>query len=392
MTPAWAWPGRGFSFFRIPAPRRFPPRKAGLMIRFSCPCCQSELWFHNLDCLNCGSRLGYHPRRGFEVLNSQGLSASSARPCANREPIQCNWLCPPDDKPPPGPRQPANDAAHYCASCRHTTVIPDLSVPGNRQRWAELEQAKRALFRLLLALRLPLRGWPPVAPEFHLKGDPIPPPGFAPITPPVLTGHTHGVITVNIGEADAPTRAAQRQAMDEPLRTLISHFRHEIGHFYWDCLVYPDPQALDTIRRLFGDERADYRQALERYYAQGPYSNWNDQFISAYASSHPWEDFAETWAHLFHILDGLETALSYGLIKPYQVGLHHSSGPPAVGLIPVLLQCPMDSLTRAWVELSLALNALNAAMGLQHLYPFVLSPTVVNKLEGLRRFVALGPQ
>jgi hypothetical protein len=271
-------------------------------------------------------------------------------------------------------------------------VIPDLSVPGNRQRWNDLELAKRALFRLLLALRLPLRSWPPVAPEFHLKGDPISPGGQGiPEQPTILTGHTRGVITVNIGEADAATRAARRDAMDEPFRTLIGHFRHEIGHFYWDCLIRPESEALRTVRLLFGDERLDYGLALQRYYDQGPRANWNDQFISAYASSHPWEDFAETWAHLFHILDGLETALSYGLIKPYQVGLDHHNGAPAEGLIPVLLTCSMDRLTRAWVELSLALNALNAAMGLQHLYPFVLSSAVVGKLEGLRRLVAYGP-
>jgi hypothetical protein len=270
-------------------------------------------------------------------------------------------------------------------------VIPDLSVQGNRQRWIDLEQAKRALFRLLLALRLPLWSEAPIAPEFHLKGDPIPPPGYLPSGPPVLTGHTHGVITVNIGEADAVTRAARRQAMDEPIRTLTGHFRHEIGHFYWDCLIRPRADALNIIRELFGDERADYSQALDHYYFQGPRGNWSEQHVSAYASAHPWEDFAETWAHLFHILDGLETALSYGLIRPHTVGLDHASGPAADGLIPVLLHRPMEVLTKAWVELSLALNALNAAMGLQHLYPFVLSPAVIAKLEGLRRMVAYGP-
>jgi hypothetical protein len=353
------------------------------MIRFSCPSCRSEVWFHNLACLHCGSHLGYHPQRGFEVVNDQGQGPSGAHTCANRQEIQCNWLCPSDNT--------ADSATPYCASCRHTTVIPDLSVNGNRQRWVDLEQAKRSLFRLLIALRLPLWGEAPVAPEFHLKGDLIPPPGYLPAGPPVLTGHTHGVITVNIEEADPVTRAARRQQMDEPFRTLTGHFRHEIGHFYWDCLIRPHADAVAIIRRLFGDEQQDYNQALERYYAQGPQANWGQFHVSAYASAHPWEDFAETWAHLFHILDGLETALSYALIRPQAVGLYHVNGPAADGLIPVLLHRPMETLTKAWVELSLALNAVNAAMGLQHLYPFVLSPVVIDKVAGLRRLVASGP-
>jgi hypothetical protein len=37
-------------------------------------------------------------------------------------------------------------------------------------------------------------------------------------------------------------------------------------------------------------------------------ANWQKSFISKYATSHPWEDWAETWAHYLHIMDMLETA------------------------------------------------------------------------------------
>src|SRR6202011_5238904 len=35
--------------------------------------------------------------------------------------------------------------------------------------------------------------------------------------------------------------------------------------------------------------------------------------VTPYASAHPWEDFAETWAHYFHMVDTLETATAFGL-------------------------------------------------------------------------------
>jgi hypothetical protein len=89
---------------------------------------------------------------------------------------------------------------------------------------------------------------------------------------------------------------------------LLGHFRHEVGHYFWDRLVATDPHQLEEFRVLFGDDRQDYGEALKRHYDEGAPANWQDTYISMYATMHPWEDFAETWAHYLHIVDTLETA------------------------------------------------------------------------------------
>ena len=129
---------------------------------------------------------------------------------------------------------------------------------------------------------------------------------------PVKTGHENGVITVNIAEADEDEREHRRLAMHEPYRTLVGHLRHESGHFYWDRLIANSPNLIQ-FRELFGDETLDYEVALEAHYKQGPPAEWSERNVTAYASSHPWEDWAETWAHYLHIMDTLETAASFGV-------------------------------------------------------------------------------
>ncbi|HXK20491.1 MAG TPA: putative zinc-binding metallopeptidase, partial [Polyangiaceae bacterium] len=178
----------------------------------------------------------------------------------------------------------------------------------------------------------------------------------------VLTGHASGVITLNIREADEVAREQIRQRLDERYRTLLGHFRHESGHFYWDELLR-DSAELDEFRRLFGDERADYAEALAKHYAGGAPPDWQASFVSSYAASHPWEDFAETWAHYLHISDSLETASSFESI--------------GVAAAPR----DFDQLVRAWVRLSLALNSINRSMGLPDTYPFVLSGPSIEKLR-----------
>src|SRR5207302_77798 len=121
-----------------------------------------------------------------------------------------------------------------------------------------------------------------------------------------------GVITLNVAEADDAQREKRRLQMHEPYRTLLGHFRHEIAHYYWDRLVKDGPLR-DGFRARFGDEREDYGAALRRHYQQGPPADWQARFVSAYASAHPWEDWAETWAHYLHMADALETAIACGL-------------------------------------------------------------------------------
>jgi len=342
------------------------------MRRYACPNCSNEVHFRNSRCVNCDSRLGYVPARDQIFYTSaegqkwhDGATAYNA--CANRHVIGCNWLV--ED----GPEE------EHCLSCRHTLTIPDLSLPENRNHWAALEEAKRRLFYSIEKFQLgvgDLDSAPETALRFEFKADVLQPDGK---TKRVLTGHNHGLITINVAEADDPIREKRRKAMGEPYRTLIGHFRHEIGHYYWDRLVDNSPK-LEAYRAIFGDEREDYATALERYYDNGAPAGWEATHVSSYACAHSWEDFAETWAHYFHIVDGLETAGWYGLDgHTPDAGLNRTPGVrPAAGPYGAV---EFQPLMQAWVPLTVAMNAMNRSIGLMDFYPFVLSETIFTKIE-----------
>jgi len=171
--------------------------------------------------------------------------------------------------------------------------------------------------------------------------------------------------------------------LGERYRTLLGHFRHESGHYYWDRLIQGTPYLSD-FRHLFGDEQSDYDEAVKRHYA-APRKNWETDFVSAYATMHPWEDWAETWAHYLHMIDTLETAQSYGLsLAPRAVG-----GAQADSLLARRVHFDdFDDLIAAWVPLTVALNSLNRSMGLPDVYPFVLAERVIAKLGLVHRVVA----
>jgi hypothetical protein len=254
-----------------------------------------------------------------------------------------------------------------------TRVIPDLNSEENKKAWFKLETAKRRLVYSLLEHDLPLRTKaedPANGLAFELKADP-------PDGPRVLTGHDDGVITLNIDEADDVQREKRRLSMHEPYRTLLGHFRHEIGHYYWDRLI-KNSSRLEDYRRLFGDEQADYNAALKLHYDNGPRANWNEQFVSAYASVHSWEDWAETWAHYLHMTDTLETAAACGLsLQP------NRKDDPVLKkqkVKPVQRQS-FDEIITNWFPLTFALNSLNRGMGLSDAYPFVLPTPAVDKLR-----------
>ena len=200
----------------------------------------------------------------------------------------------------------------------------------------------------------------------------------------VLTGHDHGLITLNIVEADDAQREAIRAQMHEPYRTLLGHFRHEIGHYYFDLLV-ADTHWNEPFRAMFGDERADYGQALERHYREGTPPNWSQNFITAYASSHPWEDWAETWAHYLHMVDTLDTATWCGLkLAP------DDPGEPTLSDTTPVEDARFDQLMKRWFALTYALNSLNRSLGMPDGYPFTLAPAVIEKLHFVHRVVAGG--
>ena len=243
----------------------------------------------------------------------------------------------------------------------------------------KLEEAKRRLFYSLIKLRLPLglrENGESEPLEFRFLSDL---PGS-----PVMTGHDNGIITIALKEADDAAREKRRASMNEPYRTLLGHFRHEVGHYYWDKLVR-DGGKLEDFRQVFGDERVSYDEALARHHAIGAPLGWQDNFVSGYATMHPWEDFAETWAHYLHICDTLEMAQSFGLsVYPTAGGMT-----PTTGLLTVnpYRSEDMKNIVADWLPITFAVNSLNRAMGQPDLYPFVVSEPVVQKLDFIRQLV-----
>ena len=299
-----------------------------------------------------------------------GANGQHYRYCNNNEFGICNWMV------------PADGEEMFCAACRHNHIIPDLSVPENAQRWRKLEFAKRRLFYTLLRLRLPLANRAD-DPQHGLAFD------FLVQAPDahgqrIMTGHDNGVITLAVKEADDAEREQIRMQMGEPYRTLLGHFRHESGHYFWDVLVR-DGKKLESFRAIFGDEQKDYAAALQANYASDPPLAWQQHFVSAYASSHPWEDFAETWAHYLHIVDALETAHSFGVrVHPRPWRLADQAA--AIDFDPHRA-VDIDQLISAWLPLSFAVNSLNRSMGQADFYPFLLSPVAIGKLGYIHALV-----
>jgi len=261
----------------------------------------------------------------------------------------------------------------YCVACRHNRTIPNLSQPRNQEHWRRIEIAKHRLFYSLTRLHLPLttRTEDPDGLGFDFLAD-----DDSPV--PVITGHASGLITINLAEADDAERERRRSQMGEPYRTLLGHFRHEIAHYFWDRLVADTPGHA-VFRTIFGDERTDYVAALNRHYAEGPPADWPEHFITAYATAHPWEDFAETWAHYFHMVDTLETAGAFGLHARPKLPRKTTDLSIRINFDPY--RAPLNRLVDAWLPLTFAVNSINRSMGLQDLYPFILAPAVIVKLN-----------
>ena len=341
---------------------------------FECQNCNQPLYFENTGCESCGLKLGFLPEQATMTALREGDGQWLAlaepegryRHCNNALHDACNWLV------------PADQAEQFCVACRHNRTIPDLSVPDNLLHWRKIEVAKHRLFYTLLKFKLPLatKEEEPDALAFDFIADQTGPQGHI----PVLTGHEDGLITINIAEADDPERERRRSQMGEPYRTLLGHFRHEIAHYYWDRLV-AQSASLEEFRAVFGDEQQNYGACLQQHYANGPPADWPERFVSAYASSHPWEDFAETWAHYLHMIDTLETAHAFGLSVKPKVG----SGEMAAKLDFEPYGADMGRIIDAWLPLTYAMNSINRSMGLQDLYPFVLKPPVIEKLTFIHR-------
>ena len=352
------------------------------MHNFTCQC-GSTVYFENTECMNCGRALGFDPDRlsllSLEPGGDERWRAADGtryRMCRNTTVYHvCNWLV------------HDTDGQDWCRACRLNKTIPNLDKPQNLKHWHALESAKRRLLYSLFSLNLPVIGRdknPKHGLGFMFLED-----GPARIDDElgtyqlITTGHSYGMITINLAEADPASREQMREQMNEPYRTLLGHFRHESGHYYWKRLITRGAR-LNGFRKQFGDERADYNNSLTGFYNNGPDPNWSQHCVSAYASSHPWEDWAETWAHYLHMIDTLETAHSYGLVdKTTAVESDSAPGTPALpGDLDFFRLC------NNWIELTLAMNALNRSMGQADAYPFVLSAEAIDKLHFVHRIVA----
>lgn len=247
-------------------------------------------------------------------------------------------------------------------------------------RWQIIERAKKRLIYSLLRLNLPLatRNEDNVhGLSFRFLSETLAP-------APVLTGHAAGIITIALAEADDAAREYRRTQLNEPYRTLLGHFRHETGHHYWDILVSQGPQ-LEAFRSLFGDERQGYDAALQHYYQHGAPMDWQARFISGYASAHPWEDFAETWAHYLHLVDTTEMAAAFGVRLKPKVD-ERGELTARLDFDPYGLH-DIGALIDNWIPLASLINNLNRAVGQPDAYPFVLTPTVIDKLGFIQRLL-----
>jgi hypothetical protein len=323
--------------------------------RFYCNC-GGEIFFENHQCLNCQTAVGFDPERMQMVTLDH---AEHLAYCANEPQFgACNWV-----------RSQSSDNP-LCTACQFNRTIPNLGLDDNLKYWTLLEQAKKRLFFTLMQLGLPLHsGWekPGSGLLFDFLDDARSKPEHFEDSF-VTSGFSHGVVTLNLLEADDIARAAMQAEMREPYRTLLGHFRHESGHYYWSLLV-ANAQRLSDFKCLFGDPDADYANALETYYQNGPAPRWSETHISAYATAHPLEDWAETWGHYLHIFDALETAQAHNLIPSMTEDV------------------TIADRVSAWQQVSVMLNELNRSVGRTDAYPFSIGPLVVEKLQLVDRVI-----
>lgn len=421
-------------FFTTPSRSTDQPLPLLAGRNYRCHCGQ-PVFFRNSKCLACGTPLGYDCERGLllplmpgpqegtwqewqaagapagappddiqpplleeipgqesapaaPVEEAEATQAPPAQPAENGEPLyrrclnlstpaSCNWLV------------PVEDPADMCRACRLNRTIPDLTdpaLPDNGYLWGLVELAKRRLVSALILLGLPVASRMSEDTERGLMFDFL----RSPVNGPhIMTGHNTGLITLNVDEADDAKREAVRKAMREPYRTLLGHFRHEVGHYYWDRLL-AGTAWMDGFHALFGDETLDYKASLQRNYDEGPPADWPLHYVSAYASTHPWEDWAECWAHYLHMRDAIDTALSFGLsvdhfdleFTPFTIdALYQPDHPDAEQFLTFL---------NHWTRLTTMLNEMSRSMGQPDFYPFILPTEAVAKLHFIHLVVSSG--
>jgi hypothetical protein len=328
------------------------------MRAFACPSCHRLVVFESLECLHCGTALGFEWREREIAPLREGVA------CANRDLVSCNGLAGPSG---------------YCLSCALTRTRPADDDDAGRARLAKAEMAKRRLIFELLELGLPVVGYRerPDGLAFEMLNS---------RSGEVSTGHSDGVITLDLAEVDDVHREQVRTQMHEPYRTILGHLRHEIAHYYEPILCPPGSAFRMRYRELFGDERADYQKALDQHYEQGPPEGWSERYVSAYATAHPWEDWAETFAHYLHIRDTLQTSIAYGVTVAGPDVFIVDEAP--LYSFPAATSDGIGDLLDKWLPMTYALNALSRSMGAGDLYPFVIGPTVIEKLGFIHALIS----
>ncbi|MGV0991015.1 MAG: zinc-binding metallopeptidase family protein [Mycobacterium sp.] len=351
------------------------------MRAFACPVCHVFTPFEADRCPSCGASVGLHlPTQSMVAVvdDEATLDGQLWLRCTQADPLGCNWLV------------PAEQDAAARGRCLPDSLIrrrPDPDDTIALEKLAPTAMALRRLVYQLLDLGLP------VDPYWRRDG------GLAfdllssfSTGEKVMIGHANGVITIDLVESLDAYRESLRVRLGEPYRTMLGHFRHEAGHYYQSILVENGPGAerhLDRCRQLFGDELADYPAAIQRHYKFGAPGDWPTSFISEYATMHPWEDFAECFAHYLHITDTLDTTSEAGMVlraDMVQFGAPHDVTP-----LKSYADVPITRLLSDWSWVSLFLNRVNAAMGKNPLYPFEISAPVAEKL-GFVHAVLRDPQ
>jgi hypothetical protein len=325
---------------------------------FTCPVCRQQVYFDNTVCLACGSEIAFAPER----LKMVAIDAAphTHRTCVQRaSPQACNWAI------------EAADPIERCRSCRLTGAASAVGAEALRSR---AEAAKRQVLYTLLQLGVPFAAKLSDADRQGLR--------FVWASPgpdaSVLTGHHDGTIVLNLNEADDAHREAARVSFGEPQRTVLGHLRHELSHYLFQRLI-DGTAEIATFREHFGDERADYPQALQRHYEFGPPAEWQHRFVSAYASAHPWEDWAETCAHYLLMIEAVDTAAAWGLQLSPADGARVQPDPAAARL-------PVERLVvDHWLPMARFLNAMARSLGLADSYPYLLPPPVLDKLRFVQR-------
>lgn len=340
---------------------------------FQCGNCNHSLFFENDTCENCGHLSGYRAEDRMMLtfaLDSTKLISDREnveyKYCENKKYNVCNWVL------------EKNDEEVLCQACRLNRTIPNLNKKKNVKKWRKLEVAKHRLIYQLQKIGLPLLNKNEVEEgfcfDFIAKLD----------NPSIMTGHAYGVITILLKEADSVFREKTRIQLSEAYRSLIGHLRHEVGHYFWDRLIFPDKDLLKEFRNIFGNEKLDYSDSLKEYYDKGVESDWQESHISKYATAHAWEDWAETWAHYLHIMDMVENAYFFGLnVNP--TGLF-KEGKANASFDPYTI-ADFNTIVQTAVPVSFAVNSINRAMGVPDVYPFVIAPEVVDKMAFIHKLM-----